>query len=204
MKKMDPSRRNVLSLGAGLAALSACNSAKQETPSLIGAPLSKHGSRSPHDTSARLLPPADSKTPSTGSSRTPLQDSYGIITPSGLHFERHHSGVPDIDPATPRAADPWPGGAAAGLQAGRPEAVPIGIAHPFRRMLGQRPQRIFRQSRRRSAAEPRSGELQRVDRRSGEALAGRGQSKARGQVGDRRGRRRVPADAQHPDREAAR
>jgi sulfane dehydrogenase subunit SoxC len=99
MKKMDPSRRNVLSLGAGLAALTACNSAKQETPSMLGAPLSKLGSRSPHETSVRATPPPDTKTPATGSSRTPLQDTYGIITPSGLHFERHHSGVPDIDPA---------------------------------------------------------------------------------------------------------
>jgi sulfane dehydrogenase subunit SoxC len=31
-----------------------------------------------------------------------LQDSYGIITPSSLHFERHHSGVPAIDPAQHR------------------------------------------------------------------------------------------------------
>jgi sulfane dehydrogenase subunit SoxC len=100
MKKMDPSRRNVLSLGAGLAALTACNSAKQESPSMLGAPLSAHGNRSPHVTSVRALPPPDTKTPATGSSRTPLQDTYGIITPSGLHFERHHSGVPDIDPAT--------------------------------------------------------------------------------------------------------
>jgi len=28
-----------------------------------------------------------------------LQALYGIITPSALHFERHQSGVPDIDPA---------------------------------------------------------------------------------------------------------
>jgi sulfane dehydrogenase subunit SoxC len=35
----------------------------------------------------------------TGSSRAPLQDLVGIITPSSLHFERHHSGVPTIDPA---------------------------------------------------------------------------------------------------------
>ena len=34
------------------------------------------------------------------SSRTPLQDSHGMITPSSLHFERHHAGVPKIDPAT--------------------------------------------------------------------------------------------------------
>lgn len=25
-----------------------------------------------------------------------------MITPSGLHFERHHNGVPDIDPARHR------------------------------------------------------------------------------------------------------
>ena len=32
-------------------------------------------------------------------SLTPLQDSHGILTPSALHFERHHNGVPVIDPA---------------------------------------------------------------------------------------------------------
>jgi sulfane dehydrogenase subunit SoxC len=31
-------------------------------------------------------------------SMTPLQDQLGIITPNGLFFERHHAGVPDIDP----------------------------------------------------------------------------------------------------------
>lgn len=29
---------------------------------------------------------------------TPLQDLHGIITPNGLFFERHHAGVPAIDP----------------------------------------------------------------------------------------------------------
>ena len=32
-------------------------------------------------------------------SLTPLQDSHGILTPSALHFERHHNGVPAINPA---------------------------------------------------------------------------------------------------------
>jgi sulfane dehydrogenase subunit SoxC len=32
------------------------------------------------------------------SSQTPLQDLTGIITPADLHFERHHAGVPAIDP----------------------------------------------------------------------------------------------------------
>ena len=35
----------------------------------------------------------------TGSSRTPLHLLEGTITPNGLHYERHHNGIPDIDPA---------------------------------------------------------------------------------------------------------
>lgn len=35
----------------------------------------------------------------TGSSRTPIHLMEGTITPSGLHFERHHNGIPDIDPS---------------------------------------------------------------------------------------------------------
>lgn len=38
------------------------------------------------------------KKPTVTSSRTPLQSLYGTITPSDLHFERHHGGVPVIDP----------------------------------------------------------------------------------------------------------
>ena len=38
------------------------------------------------------------KKPSDTSSRSPLQDFYGSITPSDLHFERSHNGVPAIDP----------------------------------------------------------------------------------------------------------
>jgi sulfane dehydrogenase subunit SoxC len=33
-----------------------------------------------------------------GVSLSPLQDLYGIVTPADLHFERHHAGVPVIDP----------------------------------------------------------------------------------------------------------
>ena len=40
--------------------------------------------------------------PQAASSRTPLQDLRGVITPSALHFERHHAGVPDIDPSAHR------------------------------------------------------------------------------------------------------
>jgi sulfane dehydrogenase subunit SoxC len=34
----------------------------------------------------------------SGASRTPLQHLQGIITPNSLHFERHHSGIPEINP----------------------------------------------------------------------------------------------------------
>jgi sulfane dehydrogenase subunit SoxC len=37
--------------------------------------------------------------PSDISSRTPLQDLHSTITPADLHFERHHAGIPTIDPA---------------------------------------------------------------------------------------------------------
>lgn len=36
--------------------------------------------------------------PSDISSRTPLQDMHSTITPADLHFERHHAGIPNIDP----------------------------------------------------------------------------------------------------------
>jgi len=35
----------------------------------------------------------------TAWSLTPLEASSGIITPSGLHYERYHNGLPTIDPA---------------------------------------------------------------------------------------------------------
>ncbi|WP_342739792.1 sulfite dehydrogenase [Bradyrhizobium sp. B117] len=38
----------------------------------------------------------------SASSRTPLQELDGIITPNGLFYERHHGGVPTIDPAQHR------------------------------------------------------------------------------------------------------
>jgi len=40
--------------------------------------------------------------PSVGSTRTPLEKVNGMITPNGLHFERHHSSVPDINPEAHR------------------------------------------------------------------------------------------------------
>src|SRR5258707_13354725 len=55
-----------------------------------GAPMRDLGQRSPFEQPRRIV--------GQDSSLTPLQDLYGIITPSDLHFERHHAGVPAIDP----------------------------------------------------------------------------------------------------------
>src|SRR3954447_8928552 len=43
-------------------------------------------------------PPPNPATQGVGATRTPLHLLEGMITPSGLHFERSHSGIPDIDP----------------------------------------------------------------------------------------------------------
>jgi sulfane dehydrogenase subunit SoxC len=50
----------------------------------------------------RDLPGVFSKLPGNSVSFTPLQAMFGIITPSGLHYERHHQGWQDIDPARHR------------------------------------------------------------------------------------------------------
>jgi sulfane dehydrogenase subunit SoxC len=52
-----------------------------------------YGLRSQFETDVRWVNP----TKTAGFS--PLQNSYGTITPSGLHYERHHGGIPNIDPA---------------------------------------------------------------------------------------------------------
>lgn len=66
-----------------------------QVPSELGAPMRPYGERSPYEKSARV---SNSPLKTTGASLTPLQDLNGTITPSALHYERHHSGVPNIDP----------------------------------------------------------------------------------------------------------
>ena len=60
-------------------------------PGAASGPLSD---RSPFETPA-LAPVGVT----TGSSWTPLQSVVGTITPSDLHFQRHHNGIAVIDPA---------------------------------------------------------------------------------------------------------
>lgn len=57
-----------------------------------GRPTSEVGARAPGEQPSRLVRNQNL----SSSSRTPLQDLNGTITPADLHFERHHAGVPDI------------------------------------------------------------------------------------------------------------
>jgi len=63
-----------------------------------GAPLSGYGARARSTEAIQRIVP-DLAFPGSGSSRTPLQLLEGTITPNDLHFERHHNGIPDVDPA---------------------------------------------------------------------------------------------------------
>src|SRR5258707_2333524 len=71
-----------------------------------GAPFAPYTQRSGFEANAvRALPPAPNPvTVGIGTARTPLHLLDGMMTPSGLHFERSHSGIPDIDPEQHRLA----------------------------------------------------------------------------------------------------
>lgn len=103
MKHGSRTRRQVLQMGAAVGgSLLAGNNALalEADPRKLGEPLGPYGERSPFEKAVRWR--RDSKTPETGSSFTPLHDSVGSVTPSALHYERHHSGIPAIDPAAHR------------------------------------------------------------------------------------------------------
>ena len=105
-------RRGFLGGAAGAAAALAAGGALGQThspgsalpatgPIGLGAPVgaSPYGMPSPHEKSVvRRMSPGLTRTPHSSISFTPLQSLFGIITPSGVHFERHHSGMPEIDP----------------------------------------------------------------------------------------------------------
>jgi sulfane dehydrogenase subunit SoxC len=65
-----------------------------------GAQFSGYGQPSRFEAKvARGIAPAPNPaTEGIGTARTPLQLLNGMITPNGLHFDRSHSGTPDIDP----------------------------------------------------------------------------------------------------------
>jgi sulfane dehydrogenase subunit SoxC len=95
--------------GGGLTVLSAGSATAADPPGIPpwmrapGAGMSGYGAPAKYeDKVQRTGISSQPGTTGSGASRTPLERLNGIITPSGLHFERHHGGVPDIDPSAHR------------------------------------------------------------------------------------------------------
>ena len=101
-----------LALGAGATAAGA--RAADGDPAILNLPehskglgqgvaTSGYGLPSRHEQNLqRRASPGLTRVPQASVSFCPLQGLFGIITPNGLHFERHHQGWWDIDPATHR------------------------------------------------------------------------------------------------------
>ena len=117
-RRGDITRRGLIGAGLGVAASAvptgrAFSAAETESDSNLppavpqwqkepGAPIltPPYGLPSPHEATVVRRPRAGAKPPTDLAtySLTPLQDLHGVITPNGLHYERHHAGVPDIGP----------------------------------------------------------------------------------------------------------
>lgn len=91
---------------ASTAALASANSkiqtnsdpAKLSWMHVPGKPFSIYGSPSEYEDDVVRYPTQNEMVPGNGVSWTPLHLMEGTITPNGLHYERHHNGVPQIDP----------------------------------------------------------------------------------------------------------
>lgn len=100
--------RNALALAGGAAAASAARA--QGDPAILelpahskglGQPVAARGYGLPSQFEANLQrreSPGLTRVPQASVAFAPLQGMFGILTPSGLHFERHHQGWWDIDP----------------------------------------------------------------------------------------------------------
>ncbi|WP_376101000.1 sulfite dehydrogenase (plasmid) [Roseomonas sp. CCTCC AB2023176] len=105
------SRRRVLAGSVGVAGAAVVEQAVADSladvpPRGPGAQLSPVGYRSEHVHLARVPESTPGRRPVDPSeainSKTPIGQLVGSITPSDLHYERSHAGVPDIDPAQHR------------------------------------------------------------------------------------------------------
>jgi len=128
--RRDFIRRAFTSAAAGAAALSAASVRAQANPvpaaggdpnilelpahsKGLGQPVATDGYGKPSQYEAnvqRRPSPGLTQTAQASVSFAPLQSLFGIVTPSGLHFERHHQGWWDVDPSKHRlllnASDP--------------------------------------------------------------------------------------------------
>ena len=109
-KQLRLQRRSFIRGGVAAGALVASASAAAQASNAtlvppwtrsLGAPVvtTGYGMPSKHEANVqRRQSPGLTPQPQASISFTPLQNLFGIITPSGVHFERHHSGMPEVDP----------------------------------------------------------------------------------------------------------
>ncbi|MBN4076073.1 MAG: sulfite dehydrogenase [SAR86 cluster bacterium] len=87
--------------GLGLLSAQAAVSTPLEIPPWMKAPgthMSPYGQPSQYEQGVQRIVGGAPGVVGSGVSFTPLEQLHGTITPNSLHFERHHSGVPNIDP----------------------------------------------------------------------------------------------------------
>ncbi len=112
--RRDFLRKSFLAAGAALAAPIAARAAGEGDSNILNLPewsttLGKPVATSPYGLPSkfesqllRRESPGLARVGGASVSFAPLQGLFGIITPSGLHFERHHQGWQDVDPARHR------------------------------------------------------------------------------------------------------
>ncbi|QRM19833.1 sulfite dehydrogenase [Dechloromonas sp. TW-R-39-2] len=112
--RRDFLRKSFMAAGATLAMPLAARAASEgdrnilelpEWSTTLGKPVATNPYGMPSKFESQLLrreSPGLARVGGASVSFAPLQGLFGIITPSGLHFERHHQGWQDVDPARHR------------------------------------------------------------------------------------------------------
>src|SRR6516162_11952598 len=110
-KKGVVTRRRFVMASVGVAGAAASGRAFADSladvpPRAPGAPLSGHSERSQYVKLSRIpeAGPGQRQVDPVNAinSKTPLNKLVGAVTPTDLHYERSHAGVPDLDPAKHR------------------------------------------------------------------------------------------------------
>lgn len=105
MKKIKGLTRRALLSGTAISVIPAnsiAQSINEGSPAWMktaGESFNEYGfpSSQEKNTKREIFQPYEEYAPGAGVAMTPLEKLEGIITPNGLHFERSHNGVPNID-----------------------------------------------------------------------------------------------------------
>ena len=105
MKKLKGLTRRALLSGTAISIVptsSIAQSINEGSPAWMktaGESFNEYGlpSSQEKNTKREIFQPYEEYAPGAGVAMTPLEKLEGIITPNGLHFERSHNGVPNID-----------------------------------------------------------------------------------------------------------